>query len=152
MPYSQTSIDAFTADILKDIPRFKQIAEDAKGVQDIMSEPMGLDPSTLSLCIDSDPTGQLREIVDNVSRRRLGHSEKKLIDLADGEVDTGRQQFTALAMLLNNRHPGYGTQKVEHSGNVVYQPPPGAGDVVEDGPALGKLFKLTGTDGKGDAK
>jgi hypothetical protein len=150
MPYSQTAIDAIVAKLLDDLPAFIRIAEDCKGIQDIMAEPLGLSPSTLSICIDSDPTGILRQELDDVSRRRLGKTEKKLVDLADGELDTGRQQFTALAMLLNNRHPEYGTQRVAHSGTVNYQAPPG--ESTDDGPAVLKLFRPTGTDGATSGK
>jgi hypothetical protein len=150
MPYSQRWIKEHTDQLLADIPKFKQVAEDSIGIIGVMHASLGMDATALGECIQADETGQLAEIVHEHSRRRVEGIEKSLFELARGEITASSQRVTAMMAILNNRHGSYGMQRVQHSGSVQYVAPAGAGEVQDDdGTPTLKLFKATGTeDGK----
>ncbi|MFA7209665.1 MAG: hypothetical protein WC120_05325 [Parcubacteria group bacterium] len=141
MPYSLRWIDEHTKTLLADIPRFRQVAENAIGIIGEMHSAFGIDATALSECINYDETGQLREIVDEYSRRRVEGIEKSLFALASGEITASSQRVTAMMAVLNNRHPGYGMQRVSHSGTVSYAAPATQAPEDIEGPAVLKLFK-----------
>lgn len=149
MAYSQKRIQALVQSFLEDIPRFRSTAEACKGIQELMAPALGVTSTELSDCVVYDETGELKAIVDEVSHNRLAAVEKRIHDLADGDIEVRPQSLTAAMFLLNNRHANYGQQRVQHSGTVQYVAPvPGVAD-ADDAPPVVRLLKTGGSSGGG---
>ena len=130
--------------LTSDMDAFRRTCAECNGVQNVIAPAVGLTPWELSAVIEQDETGQLRKAIDDAFSAVVGKIENRMLTLALGNEEVRPQSVTAMAMILNNRHPNYGLQRVQHGGSVSYAPTPHELSHPDEAPSPMRLIKPRG--------